>query len=304
MSAQATERLDALREQVRAALAQGDAGALQAAVEQVLAIEVDAATPAAALRALGLGFGALAAELLGEEGKEGAPIGAQSIEHLFNRALRTLEGAPDRQLSDFTVTLNNLATLYDRHGASELRDRVLSQIVQIAEHVEGVIDGPTATVFVGLAQLYRKARQVAPLLTLERQVLRYMLHSRDVSDDTRAIWLGRHGEVLREAQQHDQLEPVFTAALQALQARGDAPHSLAACSVQLARVHESRQDWAAAAGLYDRAAAAEGLPPDDLTAVLSLAGRAWFKAGDFEAASARCERAVRRRVGLEGGAAG
>ncbi len=57
-------------------------------------------------------------------------------------------------------------------------------------------------------------------------------------------------------------------------------------------------DWTGAARGYSAAAAVSGVSAGAATDWLSLAGRAWFEAGEFDAASASYHAAVRRRVAV------
>ena len=203
-------------------------------------------------------------------------------------------------MGDLLTTWNNLAALYHRHGATDHRDHVNHNIVGVAERFDGPLDSASTMVFMSVGDMYRKNRQFAPMLTLYRQVQRAMLSDTQMLDSTRALWLQRFASGLIEAGQDDAVEAALELAIVALDARSHAqPLSIGACHLLLAWRHEHQGDWRAAAQRIERVLTLPGLPAAELTEALSRAGRAWFKAGEFDAASRCCARAVRRRAGLE-----
>jgi tetratricopeptide (TPR) repeat protein len=292
MSGDARQLLDALRVRAQAALAAGESSAAIAVLHEALALQIDPATPPPGSH--GRAFGELAALLI-ELPEPGA------LEDLFNRALQVFQAAPDTTLGDLVTTWNNLAALYHRHGATEHRDRANTLICDVARRYEGPLDSGCANIFLRLGEVFRQAGSFDAMAVLDRQVQRFMLADPQIPDGTRALWLQRYVLGLEQSQQGAQIEPELGQALADLAARAvPQPLSVGACCMLLAVRHEARGDWTGSARLIERMVAQPGLPDRELTGALSRAGRAWFKAGEFDAASGCCLRAVRRRAGLEG----
>lgn len=288
-AAEALEALAALQRRAEAALAAGDAAAGEEVLLGAIWMKVEPETPTS--RALGQAFGRLAttlAELVRPE----AAVGG------LNRAAHAFQHAPDARFVDFVVTLNNLARAHERAGDSAQVGATITQIVRLASAWTGEVEGSAALVFMHFTDWCRRSRQFAPMLVLQAQVLRYMLTNPQVADDVRAPWLRRHAELLREADASDTLRADLDRAEAALRARSDAPLSLGVCRFERSQQLAADGDWAGAAALIDQALASPGLPAAEQTALLTLAARAWFKAGDFGHAAERSRRALRRRVGL------
>lgn len=278
------------RQRAGAALAAGDTAGAVAVLREAAALPADGMTPAAAGAARELG--ALAGDLI--ELSEPA-----LLEAVFERALATFQQAPDTRVGDVLATWNNLAALYDRHGAADRRNQVYGVIGGIAERYDGPLDTTAATVFIQMGEIYRRHRSFPGMLVAYRQVQRFMIEAADVPDQTRAAWLGRFADGLAEADREQELEAAIEQALVRLQAMAPPqPLSLAKCAAVLASCRSARRDFRGAAEALECVVDMPGLPEHERTEALSWAGRSWYKAGEFDRASGLFLRAGRRRAGL------
>ena len=256
------------------------------------AASLDTGALAGAPRDAGRELGALAAELI--ELPEPA-----LLEAVFQRALAIFQQASDTSIGDLLTTWNNLAALYDRHGAGERRNQVYGVIGGIAERYDGPLDSAAATVFMQIGELYRRHRSFPGMVVAYRQVQRFMIDATDMPDETRAAWLGRFAGGFAEAERDAEVEAAIEEALPRLQAIAPPqPLSLAKCAAILASCRSARRDFRGAAEALEPVFDIPGLPEDERTAALSWAGRSWYKAGEFDSASRCFLRAVRRRAGL------
>lgn len=281
------DQLAALQAQAEPVAAAKDAPAAQALLQRVLAIELgDAGT---VTRALGQAVHRLAATL--------SPLVAPAMtEALLQRAGWAFQQAPDSLFDDLVITLHDLAMVYQQLGDLDQRGTMLTTILHLAQGHDGTMGVGCMEILTNLSKAYRDAGVTVPMLVLEGCLRRFVLREPGIGDDTRAHWLGQHLDRLRTAGPEARIEQVLTQTLAALEARGDAPLTVARCCSELAHEASLRQDWEVAARLLDRCRETPGLPPAEMTLVLSLAARAWFKAGDFDAASQRSLAAVRRRA--------
>lgn len=293
MAGDAMTLVTAWRERARAALEAGDTATASAVLREAASTDPAALQPPT--RELGRALGSLAAELIGvpEPGL---------LEAVFHGTLRILEHAPDARLGDLLTTWNNLAALYDQHGASDHRNHVLGMIGNIAERYEGVVDGESATVFMRMGELFRTQENFPAMRSMYGQVQRFMLEAPDIPDATRSAWLARYASGLSDAGREEEIEPAIAAALAALEARAEAhPLSVSRCAVLLAERCAARGEFARAAELLERMIPLPGLPEAERTEALSWAGRSWYQAGEFDRASRLLVQAVRRRAGLPSG---
>lgn len=281
------DQLAALQVQAEAVAAAQDSSAAQALLQRVLAIDLgDAGT---VTRALGQALHRMAATL-------SALVPPASTETLLQHAGWVFQRAPDSVFDDLIITLHNLALVYQQLGDAEQRRAMLTTILQLAQGHDGTMGADCMEILQNLSKIYQDAGLAAPMLVLEGCLRRFVLREPGVGDHTRAHWLGEHLDRLRAAGPEARIDQVLTQTLEILEARGDAPLTVARCCSELAHEAGLRQDWEAAARLLDRCRATPGLPPAEITLVLSLAARAWFKAGGFDAASQRSLAAVRRRA--------
>ena len=287
--AEALATLADLQEQAKAAVAAGDVAAGEQVLLTAIWMKLEPETPSS--RALGRAFSALPVELATLVRPE-AVIGG------LNRAGHAFQHAPDAQFGDFIAVLYHMVLAHERARDSAKLGEAITQIVQLAGTYVGEVDGQSALVLMHFADWCRTTWQYLPMQTLQAQVLRYMLADEHLSDDTRAAWLSRHADAMREAGQADTLRADLDRAEAIFAARDDAPLSLGLCQFERSRRLAAEGDWRGSALLVDSALAAAGLPSHEQTTLLSLAARAWFKAGDFERSAERSKRALRRRVGL------
>jgi tetratricopeptide (TPR) repeat protein len=286
------ERLAALRDRAQHARTEGDGQGLSSILREVLAIDADAASER---RSLGRALTSLASEMV--EGGEPA-----DVEALFNKALKMFEGAPDVRLGDLLVAWNNLAALYSKHGAGDRCNQVNAMMGGIAAQYEGPVDSDAGMVFMQLGEMFHEHENFPAMLVMFRQVQRFMLGDAAVPDETRALWFQRYARALAQAGAVDSIESEIDRARTVVESWPTAPASGAACYTILASCCEKRGDWMGAAERLEQVMSSPALPAGELTETLSLAGRAWFKAGRFEDASRCYTRAVRRRAGLEAAA--
>lgn len=314
------------------------------------------------------------------------PLGAPGgVEDLFGAVQRRLIASGESRTDDHLLLWHNLAALYDRHGATELREQVLARVRQVATNYDGPLERCGADVFLEQGLTYRRHGQTDVMLTMLRQVHRYK--SSDACAPTeRLSWLAAYAELLVEAGCADEAAPVLSHGVtlarelgdaereasllnrmaRSALTRGDADSVLAAVAALerartvidgtpaladsdfgnavrhnlvsawikagdagrwpqalpliervIARLRQRGQvdsddfahalfhraeliealgDWAGAASGYAVAAATPNAEAQTVTECLSLAGRAWFEAGQFDAASGCYLAAVRRRV--------
>jgi hypothetical protein len=277
-----------LRRKAHAAIAAGDVAAGEQVALTAIWMPVEPEAPTT--RALGLAFGALATELAPLVRPE-ASIGG------FNRAAHAFQHAPDAQFVDIIVTLNNLAGAHGRAGEGAKQAEMLTQVVRLAAAYTGEVDATCTGVFIQLSKSLRERQQYQPALPLQAQILRYLLVA-ELPDDTRATALRMHAEALREAGALDQLRADLDRVESIFAARDDASLTRGLCGLERSHFLAAQGDWPDAAQLIDDALAAAGLPAREQTELLSLAARAWFKAGDWARAAERSKRALRRRVGV------
>jgi tetratricopeptide (TPR) repeat protein len=285
---EALAALAELRTRAQAAVAAGDVAAGEEVALAAIWMQVEPEIPTT--RALGLAFGALATELSGLVRAE-VTIGG------LNRAGHAFQHAPDSQFVDIVVTLNNLAGAHGRAGEGDKQAEMLTQIVRLAAAYTGEVDGTCTAIFIQLSKSLRERQQYAPALPLQAQILRYLLVA-DLADETRAAALRVHTEALREAGALDTLRADLDRVDAAFAARDDAALTRGLCGFERSHFLAAQGDWPGAAQLIDNALAAAGLPAREQTELLSLAARAWFKAGDWERAAQRSQYALRRRVGV------
>lgn len=285
---EALAALAELRAKAQAAVAAGDVAAGEELALAAIWMKLEPETPTT--RALGLAFGAIATELAPLVRPE-ATIGG------LNRTAHAFQHAPDAEFVDFIVTLNNLAGAHGRAGEGAKQAEMLTQIVRLAAAYSGEVDATCTGIFIQLSKSLREAGQYQPALPLQAQILRYLLVA-ELGDDTRAAALRSHAEALREAGALDQLRIDLDQVEAAFAARDDAPLTRGLCSFERSHFLAEQGDWPGAGQLIDNALAAPGLPAREQTELLSLAARAWFKAGDWTRAAERSRRALRRRVGL------
>jgi hypothetical protein len=291
MSGDALALIAGWRERTRTARAAGDTATVAAVLRDAVSLDLETLQPPT--RAAGHALAALAADLIDVPEPN-------ALETLFNRALAIFQQAPDAQLGDLLTTWNNLAALYDRHGANDHRNRVYGIVGGIAERYEGPLDVASATVFMSLGELFRQHRSFPGMLVMYRQVQRFMLDASDTPDETLALWLHRYATGLAEADRADEIDAALERALITLEARAEPqPLSAGKCLVLLAERRAARGDLTGAAELFERVVSVPALPEEARTDALSSAGRAFYKAGGYDRASQCFVRAVRRRAGLQ-----
>ena len=289
--AEALAALAGLQQQAQAAVAAGDVAAGEQALLAAIWMKVEPETPTT--RALGLAFFAVAAELATLVRPEAVIGGLERAGHAFQHA-------PDAKYADFIVTLNQMALAHERAQDGAKMAETITQIVRLAAAPLAEPDVTCIAIFMRFAEWCRKTRQYPPMLVLEEHCLRYLLVEPTLADDTRAAGLRNHAEMLREAGRLDTLRADLDRAEAALGARADTPLSRGLCQFERSHLLAADGDWRGAAALIDSALAAPGLPAREQTDLLSLAARAWFKAGDFKRSAERSQRALRRRISLAG----
>lgn len=289
--AEALAALAELLQQAKAAVAAGDVAAGEKALLAAIWLKVEPET--LTTRALGIAFAALAAELA-------ALVRPEALVGGLTRTAHAFQHAPDAKYADFIITLSNLALAHERAQDSAKMDEMIRQIVRLAADPLAEPDATCIAIFMRFAERCRKTQQYPPMLVLEEQCLRYLIAEPALADDTRAAGLRNHAEMLREAGRLDTLRADLDRAEAALGARADAPLSRGLCQFERSHLLAADGDWRGAAALIDSALAAPGLPAHEQTDLLSLAARAWFKAGDFKRSAERSQRALRRRIGLAG----
>jgi hypothetical protein len=222
----------------------------------------------------------------------------QAMVGLFQRAAHAFQHAPDTTFSDFIVVLNNLAAVQLQADDADA-GATLTALLGLAGRWAGEVDANAARVLMQQADNARKTRQHAAMLVFQEQALRYILWA-PLPDDSRAAWLRDQLEAMREAGRADLVPATLDRIEAASAARDDGgPLALGMCRVERAALREAEGDFSGAASLMDVAIdAAHGLPPRELTRLLTMASRLWFHAGEYERSAARAKRALRRRVGL------
>jgi hypothetical protein len=285
---EALAELAELRRKAQAAIAAGDVAAGEQVALAAIWMQVGPETPTT--RALGLAFGALATELAPLV-RPAATIGG------LNRAGHAFQHAPDAQFKDIIVTLNNLAGAHGRAGEGAKQVEMLTQIIRLAATYTGEPDDSCTAVFMQLSKMFCDTKQHPLAMVLQAQILRYLLVA-DLADDSRAAALRVHAEVLRDGGALDLLRADLDRVNATFAARDDAPLTRGLCDFERSHFLAAQGDWPGAARLIDDALAAPGLPAREQTELLSLAARAWFKAGDWARAAERSKRALRRRVGV------
>jgi hypothetical protein len=286
---EALAELAELRRRAQAAVAAGDVAAGEQVALAAIWMHVEPETPTT--RALGRAFGTLATELAPLVRPE-ATVGG------LNRAGHAFQHAPDAQFADIIVTLNNLAGAHGRAGEGARQVEMLTQIIRLAATYTGDIDSTCTAVFMQLSKMFCDTNQQPLAAVLQAQILRYLLAA-DLADDTRAAALRVHAETLRAAGSLDLLRVDLERVSAAFASRDDAPLTQGVCSFERSHFLAAQGDWPGAAQLIDDALAAAGLPAREQTELLSLAARAWFKAGDWARAAEHSRRALRRRVGVD-----
>lgn len=114
-----------------------------------------------------------------------------------------------------------------------------------------------------------------------------------------SVWLTLASQLLNMQAQarYPEARQMCDKAIDALRALGLAEtHDFAYALYLRAALAEHLGDWPGAARGYLAASAVQGAEKDDATGWLTLAGRAWFEAGEWDAASDCYLNAVRRRV--------
>lgn len=216
---------------------------------------------------------------------------------LVLHAARVFEAQPDSTPSELVIAWHNVAQAARGAGEAETASLGLTNMVRTAAEREGVLDARSTMLLVELAETCHASQQFVPLLIIERRLLGWMVDSPDVSDDTRAFWLGRHGQrVLRAGPPAREDVAAMAWAADRLAARGDAPHSLVNTCSMLAALLEAHGLWAEAAQQLDRALVVMPLGAADLVALSMRAARDWSKAGDHARSSRHSLAALRRRV--------
>ena len=313
------------------------------------------------------------------------PLGAPSgVEALFGAVQRMLIASDESRTDDHLLLWHNLGALYDRHGATELREQMLARVRQVAANYDGPLERHGADVFLDQSLMYRQG-QPEVMLTLLRQVHRYKT-SDACTPAERLSWLAAYAELLFEAGCADEAAPVLSHGVTLARELGDAeceasllnsiarsaltrgdadsvraavaalerarsvidstpaladsdfgntvrhnlvsawikagdparwPQALRLIERVIERLRQRGQvdsddfahalfhraelveylaDWPGAARGYAAAAATPNAEAQTVTECLSLAGQAWFEAGQFDAASDCYLAAVRRRV--------
>lgn len=311
------------------------------------------------------------------------PLGAPgAVEDLFLQAQRVLNACSEPGIDDQLLLWNNVGALYDRHGASELRDRTLASIGHVAEHYTGPLGPRGIGVLLEQAMTYRRHGRTEPMLVMLRQVHRHRNAPSTAADD-RLSWLEIYAQLLLDAGRADEALPLLEQGIELAHGGGDAEHEARLLNITasvassrddspaaLAALERARRvidgapsladtklaaavlnnlagarvtaadasrypealalneralgilrrlgqadsddfahalyhravlteylgDWGGAARGYAEAAAVPGADAGAATDWLSLAGRAWYEAGAFDAASDCYLAAVRRRV--------
>ena len=312
----------------------------------------------------------------------GAPAG---VEALFGAVQRRLTASGESRTDDHLLLWHKLGVLYDRHGATELREQMLALVSRVAANYDGPLERCGADVFLEQGLTYRRHGQTGVMLTMLRQVHRYKT-SDACAPAERLSWLAAYAELLVEAGCADEAAPVLSHGVTLARELGDAereasllnriarsaltrgdadsvlvavaalerartvidstpaladsdfgnavrhnlvsawikagdparwPQALPLIERVIARLRQRGQvdsddfahalfhraelveylaDWPGAARGYAAAAATPNAEAQTVTECLSLAGRAWFEAGQFDAASDCYLAAVRRRV--------
>src|SRR4029453_4032261 len=111
-----------------------------------------------------------------------------ALEALFNLALQRIEHAPDLRIGVVLMIWHNLAVLYDRHGAHELRQNVVDQIGHVAAHYTGPVGSDWAPVLEHTADVAESSGNVDFMLTLLAQAHRYWSGNPGIDAQQRAQW--------------------------------------------------------------------------------------------------------------------
>jgi hypothetical protein len=276
----AVTALEKLRDSVGAR--SNDLGAL-------LAEALELATAAEPTRALGHACIAVATALPPD-------TPAAAVLPLVSQAARAFDADGDSTPSELVIAWHNVAMAANVVADGPVRAHAMTRMVHTAAERPGPLTVQALGLLAGLAELCERSRQLSPMRVLERRMRSGFLGTPGLSDAFLSDWLARHvGRLLRAGPPEPEDEMALAQAVHDLSQRADAAMSLAAACVGLGAFQQAGRRWAEAAASFDRARAG-GLGPEAVTEVLSMAGRAWFHAGDFDKASSRCLEALRRRA--------
>ncbi len=137
----------------------------------------------------------------------------QRLERLHNFALKIANQHPGSAVCDFVLPLNNLGVLYENAGENDLRNEAYSQIVTLAQQLDGYLDSASATVMQQLANSYRREGVTAAALILSKALLPTMTEVLELPKETCIHWLHSYAALLFE---DDQLQAAVDIINQAL----------------------------------------------------------------------------------------
>jgi tetratricopeptide (TPR) repeat protein len=200
--------IEALRLQAGAAAEQQDRTQAAAILGELLALD-DRRLAAAPLATL---------EVVLDVVSTLVPIGdLQLLEAAYLKGIGVLQRNPGAKLGDLLVPLNNLMAVYgrsDQPAARAARNRALSQLVTLAEHLDEPLNWNAVQVLLDQGRLLRKAGNSRAVAILYGPVHRYMMANQELAPATRMTWLLTHGSSLVADGQHDAAQNTYRLALE------------------------------------------------------------------------------------------
>lgn len=176
-------------------------------------------------------------------------------EHIYRRALAIKEKVRGSEHSEVGSVLHNLAVLLERQGRYAEAEPLFLRAIAIKEKALGPAHTEVGTALFGLAELYAKQGRATEAEPIHRRLLKIKMDALGPDHAEVATAMGALAGVLAAQAKHSESDALFEQALAIhVKALGAGHPVVGSLLSEMAAARFNREDWIAAADLWQRAA--------------------------------------------------